>query len=165
MPEQGKDGKAGMELRQIKSFQVDHTKLLRGVYISREDGDIVTYDLRMKVPNKGDYLANGALHTIEHLFATFARSSEASDHVVYFGPMGCRTGFYFLTRGLSHEAVLGLIRRGYEFIASFEGAIPGAAEAECGNYREHDLEGAKKEAREYLRVLENVNAGTLHYLA
>lgn len=154
-----------MELKRIKSFQVDHLKLRPGVYVSRQDGDIVTYDLRMKTPNAGDYVANGALHTIEHLFATYARSSEAAEHVVYFGPMGCRTGCYFLTRGLSDATVLELIRQGFAFIAGFEGPIPGAEESQCGNYREHDLAGAKAEARAYLSVLEQVGTGTLAYPA
>lgn len=154
-----------MELKLIQSFQVDHTKLKKGVYISRIDGDIITYDLRMKTPNAGDYLQNAPLHTIEHLFATYVRSSELSDHIIYFGPMGCRTGFYFITRGLDHAAVIDLIRKAYEFISTFEGAIPGAEEPECGNFRDHDLKGAKQEAQSYLRVLENVNVGTLKYSA
>ena len=89
-------------MERIASFCVDHTRLERGMYISRVDGDVVTYDIRMKKPNQGDYLANGALHTIEHLFATYARNSVYGPGVIYVGPMGCRTGFYLLTRGLSH---------------------------------------------------------------
>lgn len=145
-----------MELRQIQSFQVDHTKLRPGMYVSRVDGDVVTYDIRMKTPNAGDYLANGALHTIEHLFATYVRSSALSDHVVYFGPMGCRTGFYFLVRGMSHRAAVELARQAFDFIAGFSGPIPGAAVAECGNWKEHDLEGARREAAAYLPVLAGV---------
>ena len=85
-------------MKKIASFSVDHDKLKKGMYVSRIDGDVVTYDLRMKVPNAGDYLSNGALHTFEHLFATYARNSALSDSVIYVGPMGCRTGFYFLLR-------------------------------------------------------------------
>lgn len=145
-----------MELRRIQSFQVDHNKLRPGMYISRVDGDVTTYDIRMKTPNAGDYLANGALHTIEHLFATFVRSSAMAGHIVYFGPMGCRTGFYFLTRGMSHRAAAELARQAFGFIADFSGPIPGAAPGECGNWREHDLEGARREAAAYLPVLAGV---------
>lgn len=147
-----------MELHRIQSFQVDHFKLRPGMYISRVDGDVVTYDIRMKTPNAGDYLANGALHTIEHLFATYARSSALAAHIVYFGPMGCRTGFYFLTRGLTHMQAVELTRQAFAFIRDFIGEIPGAAPGECGNWREHDLEGAKAEAAAYLPVLAGVTA-------
>ena len=85
-------------MKKIASFTVNHDILEKGIYISRIDGDIVTYDIRMKKPNSRDYLGNGELHTIEHLFATFARNSEISDSVIYVGPMGCRTGFYLLLR-------------------------------------------------------------------
>ena len=84
-------------MKKIASFTVDHTVLKKGMYISRVDGDCVTYDIRMKLPNKGDYLSTPAAHTIEHLFATFARNSRFCDNVIYVGPMGCRTGFYFIT--------------------------------------------------------------------
>jgi S-ribosylhomocysteine lyase len=152
-----------MELKLIQSFQVDHTKLKQGMYISRIDDDIVTYDLRMKLPNVGDYLANSALHTIEHLFATYVRSSDFSDNIIYFGPMGCRTGFYFITRGIDHAAAIELTRKAFEFISLFEGKIPGSEKVECGNYKDHDLAGAKLEAQTYLKVLENVGTGTLQY--
>jgi S-ribosylhomocysteine lyase len=154
-----------MELRKIASFQVDHTKLPLGMYISRTDGDIVTYDLRMVRPNHPPYLENAVLHTIEHLFATYARSSELSDKVVYVGPMGCRTGFYFLARGMSHADAVRLVRESFEFVASYEGPIPGAAEAECGNWKEHDLPGAKAEAAKYAKVLESWSEAKLSYPA
>lgn len=147
-----------MELHRIQSFQVDHFKLRPGMYVSRVDGDVVTYDIRMKTPNAGDYLANGALHTIEHLFATYSRSSALADHVIYFGPMGCRTGFYFLTRGISHMQAVELTRQAFAFIRDFSGAIPGAAPGECGNWQEHDLAGAKAEAAAYLPVLAGVTS-------
>ena len=140
-------------MKRIASFSVDHTKLQRGMYVSRVDGDVVTYDVRMKKPNGGDYLDNGALHTIEHLFATYARNSEYGSGVIYVGPMGCRTGFYLLTRGLSHEQAIALCQESLAFIASFEGEIPGATAPECGNYREHDLAGAQKEAAAMAQVL------------
>lgn len=94
-------------MKRITSFTVDHRKLKKGMYISRVDfGDIVTYDIRMKLPNKGDYLSSGGAHTIEHLFATYARNSDFSQNVVYVGPMGCLTGFYLIVKGMSHEDAL-----------------------------------------------------------
>lgn len=152
-----------MELQLITSFQVDHDKLQKGMYISRVDGDIVTYDLRMKVPNAGYYLDNAALHTIEHLFATYVRSSEFSKYIVYVGPMGCRTGFYFITRGIDDAQAIALVKQSFAFVAQFEGEIPGAKRRECGNYLNQDLVAAKAEAREYLAVLETVSTQTLKY--
>jgi S-ribosylhomocysteine lyase len=152
-----------MELRKIASFQVDHRKIGPGMYLSRTDGDVATYDIRMKKPNAGSYLENGALHTIEHLFATYARSSESSEKVVYVGPMGCRTGFYFLVRGLGPAEAVELVRESFAFIASYEGPIPGASEAECGNWREQDLAGAREEAGAYLRTIESWTAEKLDY--
>lgn len=152
-----------MDLKLIQSFQVDHDKLKPGMYISRIDGDIITYDLRLKVPNAGDYLQTAALHTIEHLFATYVRSSDYADNIIYFGPMGCRTGFYFITRGLEHEKAIELTKQAFTFINGFEGKIPGAERKECGNYLDHDPIGAKREAAEYLKVLENVTTSTLNY--
>ena len=137
-------------MERIASFCVDHTRLERGMYISRVDGDVVTYDIRMKNPNQGDYLANGALHTIEHLFATYARNSVYGPGVIYVGPMGCRTGFYLLTRGLSHADAIRLVQDSFRFMADYAGDIPGASEIECGNYREQDLPGANREARALL---------------
>lgn len=154
-----------MELKKIESFQVDHTKLDRGMYLSRVDGDVVTYDIRMKKPNSEPVLENAALHTIEHLFATYVRSSDQSDHVIYFGPMGCRTGFYFLTRDLPHREAIALTREAFRYLAQFEGKIPGAEPEECGNYRDHDLEGARAEARKFLPVMEKVTEQTLSYRA
>ena len=141
-------------MKTIASFTVNHDKLQKGMYISRIDGDVVTYDIRMKVPNAGDYLTNGAMHTFEHLFATFARTSAQGDKVIYVGPMGCRTGFYFLVRdSLSHREALRLVRDSLDFVIGFEGKIPGSERRECGNYREHDLPGAKAVAEDMRRVL------------
>lgn len=153
-----------MELNKIASFQVDHLKLRPGIYLSRVDGDILTYDLRFKTPNAEDYLANGALHTIEHLFATYVRSSAQAAHIIYFGPMGCRTGFYFITRGLSHEQTIALVQEGFRFVAAFQGTIPGAAPAECGNWREHDLAGARREAEAYLHAIAGWTPEKLTYV-
>ena len=150
-------------MKKIASFSVNHDKLKKGMYVSRIDGDVVTYDLRMKVPNAGDYLSNGALHTFEHLFATYARNSALSDSVIYVGPMGCRTGFYLVTRGLTPAEALALTVDSFRFMAAFEGNIPGASEVECGNYRDMDLPKAKAEAAAMLPVLEALTADQLHY--
>ena len=142
-----------MELRQIASFAVDHTKLDPGMYTSRVDGDVVTYDVRMKKPNAGDYFTTGAGHSMEHLFATYVRSGAWSDHVVYVGPMGCRTGFYILVRDMSEEQAIKLVQDSMDFIAAYDGPIPGATEKECGNYRDQDLEGARTLASDMAKVL------------
>ncbi|MGN1234354.1 MAG: S-ribosylhomocysteine lyase [Christensenellaceae bacterium] len=143
-------------MKKIASFTVNHDLLEKGVYVSRVDGDVVTYDVRMKRPNAGDYLTNGALHTFEHLFATYARNSRFGESVLYVGPMGCRTGFYLLMRDCVSKAdVIALIKECFVFVASFEGEIPGSKRAECGNYLEHDLAGAKLVADDMLLVLEN----------
>ena len=147
----------------IASFCVDHTVLMPGVYVSRIDGDITTYDLRMFRPNGGVYLENAPLHTIEHLFATYARNCEYKDSVIYFGPMGCRTGFYFLTRSLDNATVLQIIKDGFRFIADYEGDIPGASAVECGNYLDQDLVGAKRVADEYCKILAPLTADDMNY--
>ena len=157
-------GKEITMLKKIASFSINHDLLQPGMYVSRIDGDCVTYDLRLKVPNQGDYLAQPALHTLEHLVATCVRSSALSDEVVYFGPMGCRTGFYIILRdSVSRSAALELVREAFAFSAAFEGEIPGAKRIECGNYLEHDLAGAKKEAEQYVRVLAGCSADTMVY--
>lgn len=151
-------------MKTIASFTVDHDKLKKGMYISRTDGDAITYDIRMKVPNGGDYLSNGALHTFEHLFATYARNSELSDSVIYVGPMGCRTGFYLILRDtVSGEAAIELVKRSFRFVADFSGKIPGSERKECGNYLEHDLDRAKAVANDMLAVLENYQVKNLSY--
>lgn len=153
------------EMKRIASFCVDHTKLERGMYTSRQDGDITTYDIRMRKPNAGDYLAQGALHTFEHLFATYARNSQCKDHVIYVGPMGCRTGFYLVVRALTPAQAIRLVQDSFAYIAQFEGAIPGATEAECGNYREQDLPGARADAAAMLPVLRQWTPQKLAYPA
>lgn len=141
-------------MKRIESFCINHNKLKEGLYVSRIDGDCVTYDLRMVIPNAGDYLENDGLHTVEHLFATYVRNSEYSDHVVYFGPMGCRTGCYLILRdSVSKEETIRLAQDALQFIAGFEGEIPGATQIECGNFREHSLEKAKSYARKMIQVL------------
>ena len=151
-------------MEKIKSFRVNHNTLKKGLYISRIDRDVVTYDLRMKLPNSGDYLDFDALHTIEHLFATYVRNSEYADKVIYVGPMGCRTGFYFLVSGMQNAEVPKLLRKTFRFIADFSGDIPGSLPEECGNYLAHNLPLAKKEAAEYLAVLENCTENTMNYI-
>ena len=150
-------------MEKIASFTVDHTKLLRGMYISRIDGDVVTYDIRTRKPNVEEVMENGAIHTLEHLFATFVRNSKFKDNIIYFGPMGCRTGFYFLTTGMTHGEALKLTQDALEFISVFEGDVPGASAVECGNYLDHDLEGAKKEAAAQKEVLKNWTTADMIY--
>lgn len=151
-------------MKKIASFTVDHNKLNPGVYISRIDGDVITYDIRMKKPNNGDYISNPALHTIEHLFATYARNSELSESVIYFGPMGCRTGFYLLLRdSVTKKQALELIKNTFDFIQNFSGVIPGSDKKECGNYLEHDLDSAKKEAKKYLEIIAHLTENDLTY--
>ena len=151
-------------MERIASFTVDHDRLEKGMYISRVDGDVVTYDIRMKKSNGGDYLGYAELHTFEHLFATYARNSIYRDSVVYVGPMGCRTGFYLLLRdAVSGKEAISLVRQSFEFISGFEGEIPGSKRRECGNYLEHDLAGARKTAADMLDVLKNWNTEYLAY--
>ena len=152
-----------MYMEKIASFTVDHNKLDRGIYTSRVDGDCYTFDLRMKKPNTGDVLATDAMHAIEHIGATWLRSSRFKDQIIYFGPMGCRTGFYLLTRGLTPAEALELTVESFRFMAGFEGAVPGASEVECGNYRDMDLPAAKAEAAAMLPVLEALTGDELHY--
>ncbi len=151
-------------MEKIASFRIDHTILPKGMYISRVDGDIVTYDIRMRKPNKEAAMENAAIHTLEHLFATYVRNTAFADSVIYFGPMGCRTGFYFLLRDTtSHREAIKLVVDAFEFIKDYEGEIPGASEKECGNYRDHDLLGAKKEAEMIYEVLKNWKSADLYY--
>lgn len=150
-------------MEKILSFQIDHTKLPCGMYLSRVDGDIDTYDLRTRRPNREPVMANGSMHTVEHLFATFVRNSADADQVVYFGPMGCRTGFYFLTRGMDRQRAIELTQSAFAFIAAYEGEIPGATERECGNWRDHNLEAAKKEAQKMVKILESWTVAQLKY--
>lgn len=150
-------------MEKIASFQVDHTKFGVGMYISRIDGDIVTYDVRMVRPNGGVYVSNPSLHTIEHLFATYARNSAFGDKIIYVGPMGCRTGFYLLTRGMAHEDAIRLVKDCYRFISEYNDEIPGNSAVECGNYLEHDLESARRDVLPLLEKIENYTVEMLNY--
>ena len=151
-------------MKKIASFRVNHDVLEKGMYVSRVDGDVVTYDIRMKKPNAGDYFSMSAAHTLEHLFATYARNSKHGDKVVYVGPMGCRTGFYLLVRdGVSSSQAIALVQESMAFIRDFEGEIPGNSPIECGNYLDHDLAGAKALGREMAEVLANWTEADLIY--
>ncbi len=151
-------------MKKIESFKVNHDILKKGMYISRTDGDVVTYDIRMKEPNKGDYLDCCEMHTLEHLIATYVRNTEYSDDIVYVGPMGCRTGFYLLTRNkISSEEAINLMKNTFDFVIGFNGEIPGSKRIECGNYKEHNIAGAKIVAKDMKKVLENWTAEKLKY--
>lgn len=157
-------------MEKIASFTIDHTRLLRGVYLSRRDvmpgGDVVTtFDIRMTEPNRQEPLSGRALHAIEHLAATYLRNrADWGPRIVYWGPMGCRTGNYLLLAGdYTSKEILPLVRDTFEFIAGFEGEIPGATPRDCGNYSYMDLEEARRQARRYVdevlavAVEENLN--------
>ena len=158
-------------MNKVASFNVDHTRLQRGVYVSRKDyldsGDVITtFDIRMKLPNREPAVSQGALHSIEHLAATFLRShSEWGDKILYWGPMGCCTGNYLLVKG-DHESsdILALMRDTFEYIANYEGEIPGANAHDCGNYMLNNLPMAKWEARKFLvEVLNNISDENINY--
>lgn len=157
-------------MQKIPSFQVDHEHLLRGVYVSRQDhvgNDIITtFDIRMKLPNREPALTPAAIHTIEHLAATYLRNHpEWKDRVIYWGPMGCLTGNYLLLRGdLTSTDVLPLLIETFRFISTYEGDVPGATPRDCGNYRLMDLPQARHEAQIYLdQVLLKATPANLHY--
>lgn len=142
------------EIKKITSFTVDHRYITEGVYISRIDGDVTTYDLRTRRPNCGDYMDDSTMHSMEHMFATYIRNSSISDRVLYFGPMGCQTGFYLLIRNADHAETLCEIKKVLALIVDHEGDIFGRSEIECGNYRTLSVENAKAEAARYLSYLE-----------
>lgn len=143
------------DIQRITSFCVDHTRLAEGIYISRKDGDVTTYDLRTRRPNAGDYMDNVTMHTVEHLFATYVRNGEIGEDVLYFGPMGCQTGFYLLVRNRTPEEVLAAVRSVLKAIIAHEGPVFGASAEECGNYRSLSLAPAKREAERYLSLLDS----------
>ena len=149
----------------IASFTVDHNQLLPGLYYSRRDGDVVTFDLRFKRPNTGDLLSNAEMHSAEHLIATLLRNSPEKDAVIYFGPMGCQTGFYFLfdNRLLSCEGAIELLREVFTAGAEFTGEMPGKSAAECGNYRNLDLDTGKAVCRFYADLIRDWTVEQLSY--
>lgn len=138
----------------IASFTIDHDLLDEGMYISRIDGDITTFDMRTRKPNMGDYMDNVTMHSVEHMFATLVRNSAIGDKVIYFGPMGCRTGFYLLTRDVEPDVVFEETKKVLEGILKEE-KMYGQSRKECGNYLELDLDKAKVECRRYLEILMN----------
>jgi S-ribosylhomocysteine lyase len=142
-----------MEVRRIASFSVNHDFIDEGIYVSRIDGDIVTYDMRTRKPNMGDYMDNLTMHSVEHMFATYIRSSAIGDSVIYFGPMGCQTGFYLLVRGKENEVTYAAILDTLKKIVDHDGEMFGQSRKECGNYKNLDLEAAKVECRRYLEAL------------
>lgn len=151
-------------MNRIKSFDINHNVLTPGFYISREDKDVVTYDLRTRTPNAGDYMDNAAMHSLEHMFATFVRNSEMSDDVVYFGPMGCQTGFYLLVRDTrSREEVFEMTKKVLRQTLEHEGAVFGASAIECGHFENLSLAAAQAEAKRYLDVLEAQTDRTFAY--
>ena len=143
------------EVKKIASFEVNHNLLTEGIYVSRIDGDITTYDLRTRVPNAGDYMDNLTMHSLEHMFATYVRSSEIADSIIYFGPMGCQTGFYLLVRNADNRKVLWVVKATLRRIIDHDGEIFGYSAIECGNYKNLDLSAAKAEAKKYLAVLDS----------
>lgn len=144
----------GKKINRIASFEVDHDFITEGIYISRIDGDITTYDLRTRIPNAGDYMDSVTMHSMEHMFATYVRNSAIGPSVIYFGPMGCRTGFYLLVRNADNGEVLEEVKRVLGLIAAHEGGMFGQSRKECGNYRELSVGSAKAEAKRYLAALE-----------
>lgn len=156
-------------MKKIPSFTVNHEKLIPGIYVSRKDevGNeiITTFDIRMKIPNHEPVVHGNAIHTIEHLAATFLRNdAEWKDRVIYWGPMGCLTGNYLILKGdLESRDIVDLMKRTFQFIADFEGKIPGASPRDCGNYLFNDLPMAKYEAGKYLEVLNNIKPENLTY--
>ncbi|MDR1215199.1 MAG: S-ribosylhomocysteine lyase [Treponema sp.] len=156
-------------MEKIASFQIDHTRLLPGVYVSRQDafGETIltTFDLRFKAPNREPVIDMPVMHTLEHLVATYLRSqAEWGKRVVYVGPMGCRTGMYIIFEGkFSSADVLPLLIETFDWILDFEGAIPGAAPEDCGNWREHNLDMTKFEAKRYVKILKQAGKENLNY--
>ena len=150
-------------MRRIASFSVDHDFIVPGIYLSRVDGDVTTYDLRTRVPNTGDLMDNATMHSVEHMFATMIRNGELGENVIYFGPMGCQTGFYLLMRDAEHERVLREIERVLEAIVAYDGEIFGKSRKECGNSINLDLELAKAECRRYLKAVKGYPVSGLAY--
>ncbi len=140
-------------MERIKSFTINHDILMPGFYISRVDGDITTYDMRTRRPNMGDYMSDLTMHSVEHMFATYIRNSEIADDVIYFGPMGCQTGFYLLVRNANDKHVFEIAKHVLQQIVEHDGPVFGASAVECGNYRNLDITAAKTECATYLEVL------------
>ena len=149
-------------MNRIASFSVDHDKIRPGMYISRIDGDITSFDLRTRTPNAGNYMDNITMHSVEHMLATFLRNGEIGANVIYFGPMGCRTGFYLLTRDLAPIAVLTALKKALADTVAHTGEVFGATRRECGNYKELNMDAARRECAAYLEIL-NQHKGDFSY--
>ena len=154
-------------MERIASFTVDHNVLTPGLYLSRRDGNVVTFDLRFKRPNTGDLLSNSQMHSVEHLVATFLRNSAGKDAVVYFGPMGCQTGFYFLFDGdkLTNGQAIALLQAVFAQAAVYDGPMPGCSAAECGNYRNLSVEEGRACCAWYSRLIDRWTEEKLTYPA
>ena len=152
-------------MERIASFTVDHNKLLPGLYLSRRDGEVTTFDLRFKRPNTGDLLTNSEMHSAEHLIATLLRNSPEKDAVIYFGPMGCQTGFYFLfdSRRLTDCEAIGLLQRVFNAAAAYDGAMPGSSAAECGNFANLSVKEGRRVCAYYAGVIAGWTAEQLQY--
>ena len=154
-------------MKTIPSFQIDHNILKKGIYISRIDDDITTYDIRMRKPNREPVMTNAAMHTIEHLFATYVRNTEFGDNIIYFGPMGCRTGFYVIFAGdLKSEDIIGVLREAADYVLNYDDntPIPGYSPRDCGNYLDNNLKLAKIYMRKFKEeVLDNPVEERLSY--
>lgn len=149
-------------VRKIASFEVDHDYITPNVYVSRIDGDVTTYDMRTRVPNGGDYMDNLTMHSFEHMFATYIRSGALADSIIYFGPMGCQTGFYLLVRNADNEKVLSEIKNTLKKIIVHTSGMFGQARKECGNYKNLSLDAAKREAISYLDALERTDVNFVY---
>ena len=152
-------------MERIASFQVDHNKLLPGMYLSRRDGEVVTFDLRFKKPNTGDLLTNAEMHSVEHVIATLLRNGRARDAVIYFGPMGCQTGFYLLFDGrrLSDADAVELVKETFAAGAAFEGEMPGKSASECGNYINLEVSLAREQCAYYSGLIRDWTVEKLAY--
>ena len=148
--------------QRFEIFDVDRSKLERGMYVSRIDDDVVTYDLRTRTPNCGSVMDNGAVHTMAHLFTTYVGASDYKKKVIYFGPNASRTGFVLIVRGMAHNEVIALTKKIFELIRD-AAEIPGCSPEECANYKEHHLDGARKEATLYLPILNRWSGDLLAY--
>ena len=142
-------------MEKIESFKIDHNTLTEGIYVSRTDGDVTTYDLRTRKPNKGDYMDNCTMHSVEHMLATVLRSGALKDDILYFGPMGCQTGFYLLVRNADNKKVLAVLIGALKTVVYDCDTMFGASAIECGNYKNLNLQAAKDECKRYLDILTN----------
>lgn len=146
-------------MKRITSFTVDHDKIMPGMYISRIDDDITTFDLRTRRPNMGSYMSTRTMHSVEHMLATYLRNGEIADKIIYFGPMGCQTGFYLLTRDVAPERVRKALLVALRAVLTHSGPMFGNTRKECGNYQNLSVEDAKNECASYIIALEAQTGG------